>query len=183
MTYSGNSPLPQNSPKVDQPQIKTNFSQWDTVFTENHETLNSNKQGNHSTIVFKNQATDPDVTGTWGTLYSKTGSGVANQPNLFWRTFPFVPNQTNLPMQLTFNQIVNTGTQQQSFIAGGYIVYFGTVTSVANVVTFAPGGVSPCTKVVFAMTNPMQVVSTFTTTSFKITSAALSVNYFVIGIM
>lgn len=183
MTYSPNSPLPQNSPKQDQPQIKTNYGQWDAVFKENHTALNSNAQGTHSEVVFKNQTVDPDITGTWGTVYSKTGTGVANQPNLFWRTFKFLPDQDNNPIQLTFNQVVKIGTQQQSFIAGGYIVYFGTATSSgAGVVTFAPGGVPACTKVVYASAQLIPV-GTFTTTTFTILQAALSVNYFVIGRM
>lgn len=129
MTYDPNTPNADDSPAVQQPQIKTNFSQLASIFsstaggvTYNHTPFNNGNQGKHEAIIMEDQVTDPDVTNDLVSLYNKDGQ-------IFFRLLQFLPNNIpNFPTQLTFDSVNTAGPDFQSFLPGGYIFYFGTVT-------------------------------------------------------
>ena len=126
-SWNPNIPQPTQSPSSSQPFILINNQNWPTIFGRNHVTMNNNNQGKHGAVIYKTQTALPSVTGDWGTIFSlSVGSNSGTNTQLFYRTKQFVPGQTNSPMQFTFNQVNLVGADQQSFIMGGYLVYFGT---------------------------------------------------------
>lgn len=132
MTFSPTTPQSQLSPSATQAQIKTNFSEFARIFALNHSAFNSSNQGDHENVIFQNQSTDPDVTENLVALYCKNATSLSGtQPQLFAKIKKFLPNSSdtenaeNTPMQLTFNTVNIAGPQYQSFLPGGYILYFG----------------------------------------------------------
>lgn len=126
MTWNPNIPTAEQSPASSQPFILLNDQTWPTIFSENHVAMNNNNQGKHTDVIFQQQTVDPVVTGDWGTIYCKSVSSATGTRNqLFFRTKQFVPNQTNAPQQFTFNQIQLSGTSQQTFLIGGFLLFLG----------------------------------------------------------
>lgn len=188
MTYDVNIPSEEQSPSVSQPGIKINYFEYDRIFKLNHMEMNNDNEGNHSFVIFKNQSSDPSVIPPVGTLFGKIGSGVANSANVFFKTSKFLPNQENTAELLTFNVAANIIDQYQSFMMGGYIVYFGiglTPLAGSNTITFAFGAIPVCTKTVFISVSYAGFnlpVDSYTNSSFNVTVPfATSLNYFVIG--
>lgn len=144
MAYLKDKPDAGKSPKLDAPIIQSNFADFATAFATNHEALNSIHQGNHKNVIFKLQTTDPVVEDSFDTIYSKNAiSKVSTEPQLFIRIPKFLAASTssNTPMQLTYNKVNITGAGglYQSFIAGGYIVYFGKgFTAIGTPLTMSP---------------------------------------------
>jgi hypothetical protein len=158
MTYNPNIPISDDSPANQAPAIQTDFSQFASVFANNHTVVNSQNQGDHETIVMQNQTSNPTITNNMAVLYSKNASSKAGtQPQLFLRIPIYLPNKYvtrspgNPPMQLTYNQVNTTGPQYQSFLAGGYLLFFGQ-TSISNPATTIQITLSPApTKIILAM--------------------------------
>jgi hypothetical protein len=143
MTYLPNIPQGDNSPKNQAPLIQTDFSKFASVFSTtigsnkyNHSPVNTMNQGDHETIMLQDQVTtDPTINDNFACLYAKDASSkVGTQPQLFLRIPKYLPNQfvtknaPNTPMQLTYNQVNTTGPIYQSFLAGGYLLFWGTTT-------------------------------------------------------
>lgn len=178
MTYSFVKPDSGPSPKDDVTQIRTNFSQFGIVFNNNHTALNNPNQGDHENVIFEKQLADPGVDQNIDVLYCKDAtSNTGTQPQLFVQIPQFLPNQNdwtsnpNLGMQLTYNQVNTAGPNQfQSFLAGGYLIYFGTDsgTTVPNVLIADTITLSPApTKIIVAIATP---------NTFDSTGAVFSVN-------
>ncbi len=146
MTYNPNIPTDLPPPNVAVDFIRTNFSQYQTIFSKNHTAINNSNQGKHEAIIYENQANDPGVTNDYDAVYSKSvvsSSGTSSQ--LFLQIPQFLPNSVpNLPQQLTFNTVNKAGPQFQSFLPGGYTVHFGQVSSVPVTITLTPttGGIA-----------------------------------------
>lgn len=140
MTYNPDIPEDLPPPNVIVDQIRANFSQYFNVFDNNHTAMNANNQGKHSTVIFQQQSVDPIVDGDFDSLYGKsvnTNSGTAQE--IFARIPVFLPNEKpNDPMQLTFNVVNTAGPVYQSFMVGGYIVYFGQTNNIAVPITLSP---------------------------------------------
>ncbi len=175
MTYDPNSPLPTFAPKDSVVQIKTNFNQFAGIFSAlsggvnyNHMPLNDSNQGLHGAVIFQNQSVDPDVTEDQVDLYSKNvTSAVSTEPQLFSKIQKFLPNKydtttaENTPIQLTYDTVNIAGpTAFQSFLPGGYLLYFG------SVVTFTPPNsittvtLTPvCTEIVCVQAFPTSTIS------------------------
>lgn len=140
MTFDPAIPTDFPPPDVAVDSIKTNFSQYGSVFDNNHIAINSSHQGKHSTVIFQRQTEDPTVDGDFDTLYGKSvtsNSGMAEQ--VFVKIPQFLPNPfPNIPMQLTFNEVNTVGPVYQSFMAGGYIIYFGQTNNIAVPITLSP---------------------------------------------
>ncbi len=131
------------SPSVAVDFIRNNFSQYSQVFDNNHVALNNSNQGKHSNVIFQQQMSDPVVEGSFDSLYGKSvTSSLATSINVFARIPQFLPNgQNNDPMQITINSINTAGPQFQSFLPGGYLVYFGNIpssTSINSTITLVP---------------------------------------------
>jgi len=183
MTYSPTKPDTGPSPLLDVSQIQTNFSVYATTYAVNHAALNSLNQGDHEAVVMELQTTDPGVTDTYDVVYCKNATTHAGtQPQLFVQVPKFLPtindprNKENVPMQLTYNQVNTAGPVYQSFLAGGYLLYFGTTSNIATNITLSPAP----TKILSVIATPYQVgtnnipwnvsVTILSNTQFKINS-------------
>lgn len=157
MTYVPNSPQALPSPAATQAQIQTNFAQFALKFLVNHSAMNSSSQGDHEAVVMQNQTADPGVTQDLVALFAKNAlSQAGTQPQLFAQIKQFLPipedpvAAPNLGMQVTYNTVNTVGPNQfQSFLIGGYILYFGTVTAVGTV-TLVPAP----TEIIIAIAQP-----------------------------
>lgn len=155
MTYDPQIPLVTESPKNSASPIQVNFSQFAAIFSKligginyNHMPINNVQQGKHGAVLMQNQTTDPGVTEDLDVLYSKNAtSNISTEPQLFVQIPKFLPTDLdttdapNTSMQLTYNNVDLTGPIYHSFIAGGYIVYFGNVINTVNspeTITLAP---------------------------------------------
>lgn len=141
MTYNPDIPNNFPPPNVAVDKIRTNFSQYAQVFDNNHAALNSSHQGKHTHVIMQQQSDDPEVEGSFDSLYGKSVTSTLNTSDQVFVKIPeFLPNnQPNTPMQLTFNSVNTTGpSQYQSFLAGGYIIYFGTTSNIAVPITLVP---------------------------------------------
>jgi len=152
MTYTPIKPDSGPSPAVDTTYIRDNFAQFAAIFSStaggiiyNHTPINDRNQGDHEVVLLEKQATDPEVTENWATLYAKDANSNAGiQPQIFARIQKFLPtnidprNAQNTPMQLTYNQVNTAGPVYQSFIPGGFLVYFGTTNNIAVPITVSP---------------------------------------------
>lgn len=139
MTYRRNKPDPGPSPKLDASIIRTNFSDFNTVFTVGHIALNQQNQGDHGVVVFEKQAFGPtDVVNSIALFNKDATSHAGTQPQLFIKIPKFLPtnNDTtvaqNTSMQLTYNTVNVAGPQYQSFLVGGYLIYFGSGSGTTN---------------------------------------------------
>jgi hypothetical protein len=153
MTYEPNIPVGDLSPATQQLQVKTNFSQFPAIFSSssgginyNHTAINTSNQGKHETVILTQQTSDPVISTDYVALYAKTAVQAAgNALEVFMRIPQFNPTILNNPIQLTYNQVNTAGPQYQSFLPGGYIMYFGSksgITTNANTLIF-PITVSP----------------------------------------
>jgi hypothetical protein len=148
MTYSPVKPDSGPSPKIDAPQIQTNFSKFASIFSKtvigviyNHTAMNDSNQGDHESIILEKQLNDPGVTQNLDVIYCKDVTSKASiQPQLFVQIPKFLSNEIpNTPMQLTYNTVNIIGPNQfQSFLPGGYILYFGTTANIAVNITLVP---------------------------------------------
>ncbi len=165
MTYVPDFPPSTESPKDTQVQFQTNFASYATVFNVNHSALNSTNQGDHEAVLLEKQTSDPAVVDDLVALYCKNAvSNVSTQPQLFARILKFLPNQSNPstrpndPMQLTYNTVNVAGPNQfQSFLPGGYLLHFGTVTATGTV-TLSP--IPTKILIAIAIPNNMTTVGT-----------------------
>lgn len=166
MTFNPNIPVADDSPKNQASLIRTDFSTFASVFsttiltnTYNHTAVNTQNQGDHETVILQDQVTtDPVINDNFACLYCKDApSKAGTQPQLFLRIPKYLPNQfvgknaPNNPIQLTYNQVNTTGPQYQSFLPGGYLLYFGQTTisnpQVSKVITLSPAP----TKIIIAI--------------------------------
>lgn len=220
MSYSPSKPDSGPSPFLDIPQIQTNFSQYATIFSQNHVALNGARQGDHTFVVLQQQgfdvanvvtgagfstvttvtdnnfvtgqtvvmtglvgttdlngnpyivtvinastftvpfatafayvsggfavaSLDPGVNNNFTALYPKnvTAATGGTKPQLFIQVPKFLPtnedstNAPNIGMQLTCNQVNTAGPQYQSFLPGGYLIYWGTTNNIGTVITLSP---------------------------------------------
>jgi hypothetical protein len=154
MTYNPNFPPPTTSPELSPVQIQTNYAQFATAFSYtiggvvyNHMPLNDFNQGKHASVLMQNQSGDPGVINNYTVLYSRNATSAATplgQPQLFSQIPKFLPvpielgDIPNFPQQMTYNTVNTIGPDQyQSFLPGGYILYFGS-TNPISVITLSP---------------------------------------------
>jgi hypothetical protein len=158
MTYDPTQPTDLPSPDVAVNQIRTNFSQYFNIFDNNHVAINANSQGKHSNVIIQGQIADPEINGNFDTLYSKSITSTSStSEELFVKIPQFLPNHIpNDPMQLTFN-VVNLVPQYQSFIPGGYIVYWDSIPS-ANVINTTVTLTPTPSEILCVIPNPTKLV-------------------------
>jgi hypothetical protein len=141
--------------------IRANFSQYAQVFDNNHVALNATNQGKHTHVILQRQLSDPLVDGSFDTLYGKSVATTSSTSDeVFSRIPQFLPvDKPNDPTQLTFNVVNTTGVPfYQSFLPGGYIIYFGTIPSalfINTTITLVP---TP-SKILCVIPNPTQLVT------------------------
>jgi hypothetical protein len=179
MTYDPTQPAATTSPKLSVGDIQSNFEKFFNIFKNNHVALNDFNQGKHSTVIFQQQNNDPTVTNDQVTLYAKeVVSSISTEPQLFAKIKESL-NLPNLPFQLTLNQVNTTGPNQyQSFMMGGYLIYFGNTNDIPTPITLSPAPssilcVQSVTQGLIAGTNPPYDVGVTVTSNstFKINSS------------
>jgi hypothetical protein len=151
MTYSFIKPDAGPSPALDAPTIQTNFAQFAAIFSnatpalKNHTAFNGPNQGDHENVIFNAPISDPGVSEDLNVLYCKNAdSQLGMQPQLFLQIPKFLPNQfdftsnPNSGMQITYNQVNTSGPVYQSFLVGGYLIFFGTVTDIGPDIILSP---------------------------------------------
>jgi len=176
------------SPSLDASIIQGNFSDYASIFATNHVALNNTSQGAHGTIIMENQIGDPGDDEGKAVLYNKNfDSNAGDQPNLFVQIPKFLPtnmdttNAPNTGMVLTYNQVNTTGPVYQSFLAGGFLFYFGSIsgTSVPNMKTVLPINLLPVpTKLLTAIANPNTLTTIGTPTPFSVSTNIISPSSF-----
>ncbi len=142
MTYNPNIPQGPIAPDVQTVDVRTNFSQFDVVFGNNHSPLNSSRQGDHEAIVLEKQLSDPVIDEDLVAFYCKdVASKVSSEPQLFFKIPKFLPtlldpkNQPSRPVQLTYNTVDIVGPIFQSFLPDGYLLFFGSTSNIAITIT------------------------------------------------
>lgn len=185
MTYDPNEPQDLPPPVVATVQMRINFAQFQSIFSNNHVAINQSNQGKHFKAVFEQQSTDPGVTSNYVAVYAKSvTNNIGTEPQAFIQIPKFLPNsQENLPEQISYHQVNTTGVPvYQTFLPGGYVMYFGTVTAVPVTITLLPACKKIASVVVVAndltvigsTTSPMNVyASNITANSFEINSGTL----------
>jgi len=181
MTYSPNEPQDLPPPVVATTQMRTNFSTFQTIFSNNHFAINTSNQGKHAKVVFEQQSTDPEINSNYISLYSKSVINASStQPQLFLKIPKFLPNnQENLPEQLTFDTVNNIGPDYQTFLPGGYIMYLGSVNSVPSPIVLTPA----CSKIasVVVLPNNLTVPSPATPRPLTVYATKTGANTFIIN--
>jgi len=179
MTYSPLIPQGDLSPASQVVQVQTNFSTYQTGFNSNHVNLNTSGQGKHATIVLERQTSDPGVTEDLAVLYNKNAiSNLGTQPQLFLQIPKFLPNEVpNTPMQLTYNSVNTAGPIYQSFLSGGYLLYFGTITDITIPITLSPAP----TKILMANATPNTMTTAGTPIPFTVSTQILTTSSFKIN--
>jgi hypothetical protein len=194
MSYVTTKPDSGKSPDLDAPTIQGNFAAYAGIFGTNHVPINSALQGDHSNVIFENQSADPGVTNDYTVLYSKNAAAKTGgpQPQLFVQIPQFLPNAQdtrnapNIGMQLTYNTVNTAGPQYQSFLVGGYILYFGvdsgttsgsgsTSNPIQDTITLVPAP----TKILLAIAEPQTMTAVGTPTPLNVGTQILgSTNQF-----
>jgi hypothetical protein len=179
MTYDPLTPNSVQSPKDQVTAVQGNFDSFASVFSStaagviyNHTPFNVAKQGNHEAILMETQGDDPDVDEDLVAVYSKdSASQVSTEPQLFFRLPVFLPTKQdtntpgNPPTQITYSTVNTAGPQYQSFLPGGYVTYFGSVTATGNV-TLVPAP----TAIVLAIAVPTSGIAVVNDVSTEIVS-------------
>lgn len=162
MTYLPNEPKDLPPPVVATTQMRTNFAQFQTVFSNNHSALNTSNQGKHEKVIFEQQSDDPGITSNYIAMYAKSVTNNINtQPQGFIQIPKFLPNdQPNLAEQITYNTVNTAGPIYQTFLPGGYVLYFGVVNVVPITITLLPACNGIATVVVNA--NNTDIFDAFT---------------------
>ncbi len=192
MTYDPNTPYANISPKDQVTPLQTNFSQFETIWAENHTALNDPHEGDHEKVILTRRTTNPQVSLDLDLLFCKDAvTAAGTQPQLFVRIPKFLPtkldsttptNNGNPVMQLTYDQVNIAGPVYQTFLPGGYLFYFGVVTEAgpqvsptSNLVTLVP---TP-TKIVMAIAYANQTSSGI---AFRVSTKILTANTFNINV-
>lgn len=169
MSYQKDRPIGSISPFDQAPIIQGNYAAYNTSFSVNHSSLNNINQGKHEAVVMERQTADPDVIQDLCVLYNKNANSKAGiQPQLFLRMIKYLPTALdtntpeNDPMQLTYNSVNVAGPVYQSFLAGGYLIYFGSTTNIANPVILTPAP----TTLLIAIASPNTLTTAGSTLPF-----------------
>lgn len=127
MTFNPNIPTGLVKLSIDYLNIKNNFSASNTVFGVDHNTFSdtSPQKGYHKSIHIVPQATPAAVSG-YGQLYSNTTTDINTDTALFWETGSTSPVRN---VQLTMNFVPKSNTNGFTFLPGGLILQWGTVSS------------------------------------------------------
>jgi len=137
---------------------------------------NEDLSGKHTALTLRPQSGNPTTGVDQAALFTKIVSSI---PHLF-----FAPNNSQTPIQLTYNSLTTTGLTQHTFMAGPFIVYGGFINNptLNQVVNLSPGSqliyvdltigfYSAATTILAASACPTNVAGT----SFNITYPSLLV--------
>jgi Putative tail fiber protein gp53-like, C-terminal len=134
-SYNNQIPVAPNNPSADQPGMLTNAQSINSIIAVDHIGFNTNNGGYHTVIHFSNQAADPPNIAGVGQLYTKS-AGNPSQPALFYR-----PPTSAAGIQLTNLLLPVANTNGYTFLPGGLIFQWGTVTTAFSGSSSRTGGV------------------------------------------
>lgn len=184
MNYSFIKPDAGPSPALDASIIQNNFSEFGTIFSNNHTALNLNNQGGHEKVILELQSADPGVSQDLAVLYAKNAtSNLGTQPQLFVQIPKFLPNQNdpnlveNVGMQLTYNTVNTAGPLFQSFLAGGYLIYFSSTSNIAVNITLSPAP----TQILMVIATPNNTTGGINPLPFDVSVQIINSNTFKIN--
>lgn len=133
MTYSL-IPVPSSNPAADAPLIQGNFLAYGNAFAIDHSALNNADQGDHNKVTLLQTTNNFAAAPNTSVLFAKNATSAVNTTiQVFSRIPKFLPTAqdtteaTNTPIQLTYDQVNTVGPIYQSFLAGGYLIYCGSV--------------------------------------------------------
>lgn len=184
MTYR-KIPISSRSPADSAAPIKQNWIDYQTAFSVNHTPIADSNQGKHEKVTLRRAVGNTFVTGPYDILWADDVSSQAGtQLQLKSRIPQFLPNNVpNTSMQITYNQVVNSGVvtpsqtnPYQSFMIGGFLVFLNQTTidpSTGTTVTLSPVPTKilsviaqPC---VFPLINVSYAVNIANNSQFQIT--------------
>ena len=88
-------------------------------------------------IILTQQTVDPVIDNDFVALYTKNAtSNISTTLQIFERIQQFNADIANTPIQLTYDQVNTAGPQYQSFLAGGYLIYFAICNWYDNVISY-----------------------------------------------
>jgi hypothetical protein len=184
MTYSPTVPQSSNIPDLIQPQIQTNFAQYASIFSNtiggvvyNHMPMNDPNQGKHGCVIFQQQASEQANPNGFSQLFSLSNTNqLGTNPQLFVKIPKFLPTTLdntmigNLRMQISYDQVNTTGPQYQSFLIGGYVIFFGQTSFSGNSTTIT---LSPATSTLYSV---IAIPTTLIVTAGFFVSASITTN-------
>jgi len=175
MTYNNAIPNANDFVIQSQGQLLGNFQELFKAFNANHIPFNQENQGQHSQTTLERQGGAPATAADECALYTFLGTG--SQSQLFYR-----PDTNGVQIQMSYQSVINTGAQQQSFMAGPFIIYFGRVDNLAagsNTITLTPASTQLIT-VHACCTSDNYVPSSFPKQSFIASPSTFTTNTFIV---
>lgn len=129
MSFDSTIPNPGDPIDQSQPQLLANFGAMYSAMQVNHIAMNLQDAGRHNQLLLTTVG-DPTTATDEIALYQKIGT--SSVPQLFFR-----PASNATPIQLTYQTTIrhdaaNGSSQNQSYMAGPYIMLFGTINKVTN---------------------------------------------------
>ncbi len=176
MSYSSSIPNASDPRAQSQGQINANFQAINSVWAVNHANLTGEAtQGQHDVLTFRPESNDPTTTANQVALYNKLVSGI---PELFFR-----PKSNATPIQLTYPTVTTGVTaQQQSFVAGPFIIYAGFLRPVGGitngqVVTLANGTTLLYVNVTQAVATSTNVVTSVIANTYNTPANSFTIRF------
>ena len=126
-TYTEDIPFEDNDPSTDQPDMKQNTNSIADILDVDMIGFGNVNGGNHSRVTFVDQGSDPGSAATKLVLYSKSQ---ASGSELFYQR-----DGVATPIQLTRNTTGTNANGSYSYLAGGFLIQWGSVTAVNNSAT------------------------------------------------
>lgn len=123
MSFTPNIPASGNSLGQTRDPIRNNFTNYNTVISQDHVAPNDDDQGKHKFSTYVEQGADPDPDANECAVYSKEAASVTE---LF-----FQRESAGTAIQMTVGD-PTAATQGQTFLPGGVIVKWDTITMTAN---------------------------------------------------
>lgn len=126
MTFTPNIPASGQTLGSSRDQILQNFSNYNTVVSQDHVSPNSSGQGKHNQSTYPEQAANPTTLANEGAVYTKAASAVTE---LFFRR-----ESNGTAIQMTVGDPI-AAANGSTFLPGGIIMKWGTQVLPTNVST------------------------------------------------
>lgn len=146
-TYNNNIPDGPNNPSVDQPKMQVNTQSINSILNVDMIGFGDVNGGWHRQVTYVDQMTDPGSASGQYRTYSKLSSG---QSELFLQK-----DAVSTPIQLTRGTPAVIGNGSFSYLPGGFLIQWGSVTASGHTatVTFPVSFTSAPTSVTASVRN------------------------------
>lgn len=126
-TYNTGIPDAPNNPSDDQPLMKTNTDSINSILNEDMIGFGNTNGGFHSKITYVNQGSDPGSSSAQYIEYSKATSGSSEMYAQ--------KDAVAASIQLTRGVPTTNANGSYSYLPGGFLIQWGSVTAVSNAAT------------------------------------------------